>query len=240
MAPAGGPWTPARERGGIYSTRGGGGGARLCAPLEKKFCYMLGIFITFLYVGGPFCYVFLFVGAARALTPVQMFVGGGGGVGKPKKDPCEFLDTRLGPYIKKKVAKRPPNSNKNWDFPEWGGGAIAYSCPPPCERPCIGGLLSPCEGFFVICFSSCGAFSPCGGLYVTFYIYLVDHFCPYRGPFFGITNPPNENFLGHRCLPMLPYAGAHVSHLRGPMHAHTKYMYLLISIFGIYRILYGK
>ena len=77
-----------QERGAAYIVpAGGGGGARLCAPLEKKFCYMLGIFITFLYVGGPFCYVFLFVGAARALTPVQMFVGGGGGGRQAQKRP---------------------------------------------------------------------------------------------------------------------------------------------------------
>ena len=40
-----------QERGEAYIVPAGGG-ARLCAPLEKKFCYMLGIFITFLYVGG--------------------------------------------------------------------------------------------------------------------------------------------------------------------------------------------
>ena len=75
---------------------------------------MLGIFITFLYVGGgPFCYVFLFVGAARALTPVQMFVGGGGGVGKPKKDHHKNIKGPPPPPTIKKVAEKAPTWRKS-------------------------------------------------------------------------------------------------------------------------------
>ena len=121
-----------------------------------------------------------------------------------------------------------------------GGGRSPILALPPASAHALGAFYHHVRAFLLYVSPHVGPFHHVGVFMLLFYIYLVDHFCPYRGPFFGITNPPNENFLGHRCLPMLPYAGAHVSHLRGPMHAHTKYMYLLISIFGIYRILYGK
>ena len=68
-----------QERGEAYIVPAGGG-ARLCAPLEKNsaICW---VFLLLFCMWGPFCYVFLFIEAARALTPVQMFVGGGGGGG---------------------------------------------------------------------------------------------------------------------------------------------------------------
>ena len=58
---------------------------------------------------GHFCYVFLLIGVARALTPVQMFVGG---VGKPKKDHHKNIKSPPPPHNEKrahgeKVAKRP-------------------------------------------------------------------------------------------------------------------------------------
>ena len=88
LAPADGPWTPAREGGGIYSTRGGEGGKVMRSPGKKVLLYA-GYFYYFSVCGGGghFCYVFLFVGAARALMPVQMFVGGGGGSQAQKRPP---------------------------------------------------------------------------------------------------------------------------------------------------------
>ena len=78
---------------------------------------------------GPFCYVFLLIGAARALTPVQMFEGGGGGGwANPKKDhhknitpPHNKKSSKKGPHMEKKplkdpicmeikIAKRPPQA----------------------------------------------------------------------------------------------------------------------------------
>ena len=71
----------------------------------------------------PFCYVFLLIRVARALTPVQMFVGG---VGKPKKDHHKNIKSPPPPTINKehmekkllkdpicmeiKIAKRPPQA----------------------------------------------------------------------------------------------------------------------------------
>ena len=70
-----------RKWGGAYIAPAGGG-ARLCAPLEKNSA-IYWVFLLLFSMWGPFCYVFLLIGVARALTPVQVFVGG---VGKPKKD----------------------------------------------------------------------------------------------------------------------------------------------------------
>ena len=119
-----------QERGEAYIVPAGGGGKVMRSPGKKVLLYA-GYFYYFSVCGGggPFCYVCLFVGAARALRPVQMFVGGGG-VGKPKKDyhknikgppPHNKKSSRKGPHMEKKslkdpicmeikIAKRPPQA----------------------------------------------------------------------------------------------------------------------------------
>ena len=111
LAPTGGPWAPAREGGGIYSTRGGGGGwGKVMRSPGKKILLYAGYFLLLFCMWGPFCYVFFFIRVARALTPVQMFVGGGGGgVGKPKKDQHK----KAPPHTIKKVAKKAPTWRKS-------------------------------------------------------------------------------------------------------------------------------
>ena len=74
------------RRGTMGTRRGGGGGNR--HPRgggvgAKKNHYILGIFITFLYVG-PFLLRF---SPHWGIGTRTNFVGGGGGVGKPKKTP---------------------------------------------------------------------------------------------------------------------------------------------------------
>ena len=122
-------WAPAREgEAYIVPARGGGQGYALPWKKNSAICW---VFLLLFCMWGPFCYVFLFVGAARALTPVQMFVGGGGGVGKPKKDhhknikrpppPHNKKSSKKGPHMEKKslkdpicmeikIAKRPPQA----------------------------------------------------------------------------------------------------------------------------------
>ena len=114
LAPAGGPWAPFKRGGGIYSTRGGGQGYALPWKKNSAICW---VFLLLFCMWGPFCYVFLFIiGAARALTPVQMFVRGGGGGGrgcggKPKKD--HHKNIKKPPHTIKKVAKKAPTWRKS-------------------------------------------------------------------------------------------------------------------------------
>ena len=136
-----------------------------------------------------------------------------------------------------KVANRPPNSHKNWDFPE-GGGRSPILARPPASAHALGAFYHHVRVFFVTCFSLLGAFSPCGGLYVSFfYLHVVGHFCPYRGPFLGLPTFPTRIFEDTDASPYSPMQAPMSPTCGAPMHTHTKYMYLLISI---YRILYGK
>ena len=107
----GGPWAPAREgEAYIVPARGGGGGSKVVRSPGKKILLYAGYFLLLFCMWGPFCYVFLFIGAARALTPVQMFVGGGGGgVGKHKK----HHHKKPPPHTIKKVAKKAPTWRKS-------------------------------------------------------------------------------------------------------------------------------
>ena len=82
LAPAGGPWAPAREGEAYIAPAGGGGGGKVMRSPGKKFCYMLGIFITFLYVGA-FLQRFSLRWGSQG-TDARTNVRGGGG-GKPKK-----------------------------------------------------------------------------------------------------------------------------------------------------------
>ena len=101
-----------QERGEAYIVPAGGGGKVMRSPGKKVLLYAGYFLLLFCMWGGPFCYVFLFVGAARALTPVQMFVGGGG-VGKPKKDHHRNIKGPPPPPTIKKVAEKAPTWRKS-------------------------------------------------------------------------------------------------------------------------------
>ena len=87
LALAGGPWTPAREGRGIYSTRGGGGGGKVMRSPGKKVLLYAGYFYYFSVCGGAFLLRFsLRWGSQGTDARTNVCRGGGGGVGKPKKD----------------------------------------------------------------------------------------------------------------------------------------------------------